>query len=84
MAFDVLQENETSLPHHPFHSRVTCGDCRGTSEELENRLDAILDGQFEMANDGKKYDCIPKGADLETFLEDYYKDMEEAGKVEDD
>lgn len=45
-------------------------------------IDAVLDSQFDM--NGTKYDCIPKNVNLALFLEDYYNDMVEAGKVEDD
>jgi hypothetical protein len=31
-----------------------------------------------------RYDCIPKDVNLVEVLEEYYADMVEAGKVEDD
>ena len=49
---------------------------------LENMLDEVLNGKFTLK--GEQYDCIPKNVDLSLFLKDYYADMVEAGKVEDD
>jgi len=63
-------------------SKKVIDGCRGTNEMLENMLDSLLDGKFTLNN--QEYDCIPKNIDLALFLEDYYADMVEAGKVEDD
>ena len=57
-------------------SREVIDACRGTNNELEQRLDDIFNSQFDM--DGNTYDCVPKDVDLSLFLEDYYKEMEEA------
>ena len=45
-------------------------ECRGVNQDLEERLDDVLNSQFEIH--GKKYDCIPKNVDLALFLQDYY------------
>jgi guanosine-3',5'-bis(diphosphate) 3'-pyrophosphohydrolase len=63
-------------------SKAVIDGCRGTNEMLENMLDKLFDGKFML--NGESYDCIPKNVDLSLFLEDYYTDMVEAGKVEDD
>ena len=50
--------------------------------KLRQLLDEVFSGQFLFKGD--MYDCIPKGVDTGVFLESYYRDMVEAGKVEDD
>ena len=63
-------------------SKAVIDGCRGINEMLENMLDTLFEGTFSL--NGKDYHCIPKNVDLTLFLEDYYSDMVEAGKVEDD
>lgn len=53
-------------------------------DRLWFRLNDLYRGTFKFVNDGNEYDCLPKDVNLEEVLDEYYADMVEAGKIEDD